>query len=188
MVNEPTEIIVSAKANKTDPLVNEDVQLEVTVNLNTNQISNIAWDNNTLLSCNNCLNPIAKLTETTEFVVTITDLNGCEGTANVIVKVKRNNVITFPNIISIDGNNNNGTFYPIGDVQNIESVEELIIFDRWGNKVFENKNFSANKPEQGWNGIFGGNHVVPGVFVYVARVRFLDQSIDVFKGDLTVIR
>jgi hypothetical protein len=118
----------------------------------------------------------------------VTDINGCTAEESITINVRKINDITFPNIISVDGNNMNGWFYPIGDELNILFIEELLIFDRWGNKVFANKNFLPNQSQEGWDGSFSGKSVTPGVFVYVAKVKYADEKIITYKGDITVIR
>jgi hypothetical protein len=62
------------------------------------------------------------------------------------------------------------------------------IYDRWGELLFENENFTPNIPQFGWNGIARGDKVNPGVYVYVVEVEYFDGSSDVLSGDVTVIR
>lgn len=62
------------------------------------------------------------------------------------------------------------------------------IFDRWGELVFENKNFAPNAPQFGWRGKAKGKFVNPGVYVYVVEVEYIDGGTEIFSGDVTVIR
>ncbi|MFT5384348.1 MAG: hypothetical protein ACI81W_001749, partial [Saprospiraceae bacterium] len=49
-------------------------------------------------------------------------------------------------------------------------------------------NFQPNDPTHGWNGKLREEEVNPGVFVYWARVEFIDGEFLIFKGDVTVVR
>jgi gliding motility-associated-like protein len=67
-------------------------------------------------------------------------------------------------------------------------VLEFEIFDRWGEKVFRGTDFPVNVPELGWDGRFKGQYMNPAVFVYVAKVRFTNNTIRVISGDITLVR
>ncbi len=73
--------------------------------------------------------------------------------------------IYIPNVFSPDrdGLNDRFTGFTNGS---IESVKSLQIYDRWGNKVFENYDFLPNDDNEGWDGIFRGKMVENDVFTY----------------------
>ena len=63
---------------------------------------------------------------------------------------------------------------------------KFMVFDRWGNELFETENTS-----DGWNGIFGTADMNPGVQVWYleADVAICGRIVHlVKKGDVTVIR
>ena len=62
------------------------------------------------------------------------------------------------------------------------------IFNRWGDKVYEQLNFAPNDENFGWDGKFRGQYVNPDVFVYRIEVKYLDERTEVFRGDLTILR
>jgi hypothetical protein len=63
----------------------------------------------------------------------------------------------------------------------------MIIFDRWGNKVYESQSMILNDRTSGWDGRFLDKFVNPGVFTWVAKVRFIDGVVETFTGDITVL-
>ncbi len=73
--------------------------------------------------------------------------------------------IFIPNVFSPDrdGLNDRFTGYTNGS---IEMVKSLQIFDRWGNKVFENYDFLPNEENEGWDGLYRGKVVKNDVFTY----------------------
>ena len=45
-----------------------------------------------------------------------------------------------------------------------------------------------NNPPAGWDGKFKEKYVNPGVFTWIAKVRFIDTNVEMCTGDITVIR
>ncbi|MCE2790431.1 MAG: gliding motility-associated C-terminal domain-containing protein [Saprospiraceae bacterium] len=147
--------------------------------------TNINWTPPTYLSCADCPQPIFTGTESQEYVVTYSDSNGCSGSSLISVQVsEQSDDIFVPNIISLSSTGENAAFtaYAKGNAV----IKSLTLFDRWGNRLFENK---ADTPTKtiGWNGLMGSRQVNPGVYVF-----FLEALVDgknvVRSGDITVIR
>lgn len=58
------------------------------------------------------------------------------------------------------------------------------IFDRWGQMVFE-----TNEMRLGWDGNYAGGKIAPiGTYQYLIKVKYRDNSIDVHRGDIMLIR
>jgi len=62
------------------------------------------------------------------------------------------------------------------------------IYDRWGEMMFENTNFSTDDPTQGWDGTFRGRRMNPGVFAYAIEVEFIDGATIKYNGDISLVR
>ena len=45
-----------------------------------------------------------------------------------------------------------------------------------------------NNSSSGWDGTFNGQDVEQGVYVYIVEALFSDGSVEIFSGDLTVVR
>lgn len=111
---------------------------------------------------------------------------GCEAMDSVLVKVNKNRAIYFPNAFSPNNDGRNDFFFP--QSQNDLEVIFLRIFDRWGNLLFEGNDFFTNDRIKGWDGKYTGKALNPGVFVYMARVKYLDGVEMMFSGDVTVVK
>jgi hypothetical protein len=72
--------------------------------------------------------------------------------------------------------------------RDVEVIESFQVFDRWGTLVFEQQNFLPNDERNGWDGKFRGSFLDPAVFVYQAKVRFIDGVEILFEGDITIVR
>lgn len=91
-----------------------------------------------------------------------------------------------PNIISPNGDNINDLFTMFIN-PNIEVLSmEGTIFDRWGDHVFS----STEIPFE-WDGNFGDQKVMPGVYVYKLQLKYIfngKEISELFVGDVTVVR
>jgi len=121
-----------------------------------------------------------------ELGVTLTDSSGCQAKDRILVQVSKPRHIYIPNVFKPDADFNH-LLYVFGG-RDVESIESFQVFDRWGEQVFEQRNFQPNDDTKGWDGRAKGEKVNPGVFVYWVRVRFVDGEVEVFKGDFTVLR
>ena len=140
------------------------------------------------LSCSDCLNPVLEASESTILLLTASLGNGCSATANVQVLVERRVDIYAPNIFSPNGDGRNDRFTLFSAPGQIDQIERMEIYDRWGNQVFAQTEFPANNVAVGWDGTFRGEPMGPGVFTYYAQVRLLTGRIILQKGDVTLIR
>jgi gliding motility-associated-like protein len=62
------------------------------------------------------------------------------------------------------------------------------IFNRWGQKVFERKDFPANTASNGWDGSINGHPAPSDAYVYIIEVVCNNAQIVALKGDITLIR
>ena len=118
----------------------------------------------------------------------LTVFNLC-GTVNEAIDVAYDDCdeVFMPNIFSPndDGFNDIWTLYAGDDV--IE-ILELKIFNRWGNLVFENNNFTPNEISTGWDGRFKSKILSQDVYVFYAIVQYIDGSTKLKTGDITLLR
>jgi gliding motility-associated-like protein len=62
------------------------------------------------------------------------------------------------------------------------------IFNRWGQQIFSNTDFSPNNEMNGWDGTFKGAKLTTDVFVYVIEFMCANSQIRTMKGDVTLLR
>ena len=122
------------------------------------------------------------------YSLTATDLNGCRGSDEVLIRVNTTRKVYIPNIFTPnnDGINDHFEIFTGGGVAAIETVR---IFNRWGDLVYEGRNLPPNPSgTQTWDGTFNGKRMAPGVFVYTVEVVFLDGRSLTFRGDINLVR
>jgi subtilisin-like proprotein convertase family protein len=118
--------------------------------------------------------------------LSVTDELGCTYQEQFNISLNLNPFIILPNIFK-PGSQKNGTYY-VPNLNAIDEVLELVIHDYWGNIVFQRRNIQAGKAEDGWNGLYNGNLVNPGVFVVYLKLKYKGGREKVFYRDVTVIR
>ncbi len=144
------------------------------------------WFPGTGLSCTNCASPAADPKFTTLYQVEFTDDNGCKNssTVEVIVLCKNANVFV-PNTFTPNGDGNNDVFYPRG--QGLERVKMLRVFNRWGEVVFEKKEFPVNDASAGWNGTYRSHKAKADVYVYQLEVFCENGDVISIKGNVALV-
>lgn len=117
------------------------------------------------------------------FRVIVTTVDGCQASDSLYVQVAPS--VFVPNAIrpvSKDGNDRFTLFS-----EEAIPVISLRIYDRWGELIFERRNFKANDPAEGWDGTQHGQLLDPGVFVYIAEIEFAPGLREMLKGEVLVL-
>ncbi|NJN33840.1 MAG: gliding motility-associated C-terminal domain-containing protein [Saprospiraceae bacterium] len=135
-----------------------------------------------------CAEQIVKPLRTTTYKATVIDSNNCRATGEVTVKVDRSRPIFIPNVFSPNGEGPNEVFYIHANRDIIKTIRRFQIFDRWGELLFTRSGFLPDDPREGWDGRFKGREVPTGVYVYFTEIEFLDGLVEVFQGDITVVK
>ena len=94
--------------------------------------------------------------------------------------------VFIPNTFSPNGDGRNEIFYPKGT--GLFRIKSMRIFNRWGEVVFENKEFAANDASAGWNGTFKGKVASSDVYIYTMEILCENNAIIPFKGNVTLLR
>jgi len=125
-------------------------------------------------------NPTGFLLESEDFIVTVTDLNGCRASDTIFVEV-------LPDLEVTSG------FTPNGDgvndtwiIDNIELFPSMVVhvFNRWGTEVFESQGYNATIA---WDGTFEGSILPSGTYYFTIELndsRFPDP----ITGPITLHR
>jgi gliding motility-associated-like protein len=141
------------------------------------------WSPAELVSDPSSATPTATVESTTTFVVTVSD-GICSKSDSVTVTVYDavcgEPDIFVPNSFTPNNDGANDRLFVRG--RNITELE-FLVFDRWGEKVFETNDLNI-----GWDGTFKGEEVGPAVFVYHLTAKCLDGQEYFTKGNVTVIR
>lgn len=114
------------------------------------------------------------------YIDTIAAFTGCDSIITVTLTVLKNCEVYFPSAFSPNNDGKNELF-KILNARNLENYI-LMIYNRWGQKVFETKDYAA-----GWNGIYNGTLQPTGVYVWYSQFKIGGENKQM-KGTLTLIR
>ncbi|MDF1694532.1 MAG: gliding motility-associated C-terminal domain-containing protein [Saprospiraceae bacterium] len=151
-------------------------------------IDSIFWSPlDSFLNCTECLDPEIIPPGNTTYTITVVDENGCTASDEILLLVNTIREVYFPNVFSPNGDDTNDFFNIFGG-PGVEGIEFLKIYDRWGNLMYDGQP-TINDRFQGWDGFFNGKPVNPGVYAWMADIRFIDDGTIInYSGDVTVVR
>ncbi len=116
------------------------------------------------------------------YTVTVSDAHQCSVFHTIDLNIITDcidPVVYVPNIFSPNGDGINDVIYVHGrDIQ-----IDWIIFDRWGEEVFESEDISS-----GWDGTFKGKKMPSDVYVYRLIVTWADGTETRKKGNISLVR
>jgi len=153
----------------------------------SSNVTTWVWTPADSLSCADCANPSTTLVFKKLFRVTVTDSNNCVSSDSILVRTICNDKnYFFPNTFSPNGDGINDAFFPRGS--NLYNVQSLRVFNRWGQMVFERRDFPANNPTLGWDGTVNGRPAPVDAYVYIAEVVCNNAEVISLHGDVSLIR
>ncbi len=92
-----------------------------------------------------------------------------------------------PGAFSPNGDGVNDSFTVYGD-SDIERVETLQVFDRWGGLLFSVSDFLPGDGAPAWDGRIRNRNAPVGTYLYQVKVHFRDGSSQVRSGELVLLR
>lgn len=153
-----------------------------TVQLEASGLQNYSWTPAEALSDATIPNPVATIKETTEFIVSGQDANGCQGQSSIIIYSQTDligNLLKPKNFFSPNTSDN------INSVWLIEKIEQfpqcgVTIVDQTGNILVEAKPYLND-----WDGTAQGRELPSGVYYFVIKC---DDDEIVKSGSITLLR
>lgn len=151
-------------------------------------ITSFTWDTSTYLFCEGCPSITFAPEQSMRVTITVIDENGCTATHFKWIIVERDPHIYVPNVIAPNKTISNGNDKLIvhGGAE-VKGFKSIIIFDRWGNFIYELKDFQSGNSVSAWDGTFRGKPVQAGVYVYTLTAIMQDDTEVQVNGDVTVL-
>ncbi len=156
----------------------ESITLQPTYNYSN--ITNWQWTPATALNCIDCENPVANPYNDIVYTVYATTEKGCYDSAFTEIIVEHTPVVYVPNLFTPNGDGLNDVAMVYAN--NVRDLN-FLIFNRWGEKVYEGHNIT-----EGWNGIYANKLQNPETYVYVVTVTFLDNKTVTKTGSVTLVK
>ena len=138
------------------------------------------------LSCTECPSPQVLATNTITFELYGIDENGCDDNDFVNVFIRKPRVLAVPTGFTPNGDGANDRLLVHG--QEGTTIRTFRIYDRWGELLYEARDFEVNDANFGWDGSFIGKMMNGGVYLWYVDAEYADGVREVFKGQTTMIR
>ena len=162
-------------------------QLDATISKPLDQISHIEWFPAENLTCPNCLSTEVVPLKNTTYEISVTDERGCTKKASVDLIVLKDYKVFVPSAFSPNGDGNNDLFYINADNDQILSIRQFQVINRWGDLLYQATNFQPNDPQYSWDGTYNGQPLNAQVLAYFVEMEFINGEVVVFKGDVTLV-
>jgi gliding motility-associated-like protein len=185
---QPLQIEVEAGVDQTRISRGEAVLLTAQIFPSGVSENQIRWLANTFdpqLDCLDCLVTSARPKETTIFDFQL-QVNDCLYSDQVEVIVDDRDFF-IPNVFTPNGDGNNDRFLFFGNRESPLFIQELMIFDRWGQSVYEVRNLN-HADFRGWDGQIRGADAAEGVYIYHMILQDGRGDTQRYTGDVSLIR
>lgn len=142
------------------------------------------WESGELIDCSTC--PCISIIPKNDFSlkVTVLDEFNCPHIFQINLKVLfpdcDSSTVFIPNAFSPNQDGHNDLLFVRGN--NINQIY-LLIYNRWGEKVFESKQLNF-----GWDGSYKGKKLSPDVFAYYLEVQCIGGKSYSKKGNISLLK
>ena len=176
------------------PTVNADADKEVVYGsenklsiTNSSDVVRWSWTPADYLSCTNCPAPVSKPYQPIDYIVAVYNAYNCEAKDTISIKaICTDGGIYVPSAFTPNNDGKNDRFTIVGT--GVSIIKSLRIYNRWGEIIFEKKDFYPNDYSVAWNGKIKGVDAPAGAYVYFAEMECKAGEKFVRKGTVTLIR
>jgi hypothetical protein len=140
------------------------------------------WSPPQAVSCYTCPSVQTDLTYSTLLTVLAEDAKGCISTASINVYIDKKDGLYIPNAFNPDREG-----YTVFGTDYVKIIHSMRIYDRWGELVFEAKDFKPDGSVE-WDGSFRGKQLNTGAFVVTIDVEFKTGERKSMSSDLLLAR
>ncbi|MEO8403043.1 MAG: PKD domain-containing protein [Chitinophagaceae bacterium] len=145
------------------------------------------WTPADFLSCINCPTPVSKPYSPIDYIVTVYNQYNCKAIDTVSIKAAcSGNGIYIPNAFSPNHDGKNDVFGIAG--YGVSIIRSFSIYNRWGEIVFQKKNFTPDDIKGAWDGRLKGMDAPTGAYVYFIEMECNAGERFERKGTVTLVR
>lgn len=189
-VQEPEEVnvelVLQLEGNDSIITLGDSVKLVVVVSPPWDSLDAVIWTPENAVPCDTCQENWISPSVQTTFSIKV-DKNGCTDEDKLTVYVRKIRPVYVPNAFSPNNDGTNDQFLIYAGTQ-VTNIRSFLVFNRWGETVYEYYNFQPNDPAFGWDGKHRGKEMDPAVFTWFAEIEFIDGKVEIFEGDVTLMR
>ncbi len=188
LINAPLPVDVELTANEVEIDLSDQTTLNALISVPIATLDSLIWTGLDSTECPGCPTQVIAPIITTTYSVSVIADNGCNDSDELTIFVDRRKHVYVPNAFSPDGNGTNDVFMIFAKENTVANIRSFLVFDRWGESVFEYYNFLPNNPDFGWDGKYRGEIMNPQVFAWFAEIEFIDGEVKLYEGDVTIVK
>lgn len=114
---------------------------------------------------------------------------GCRHDTLISLKIAQDAAfVKIPNAFTPNGDAVNERFRPAAAPNCPVTVHFLQVYNRWGQRVFEQLDFSTANATAGWDGLLDGDPAPAEVYAYIIEYTSVDGQVHQEKGNVTLLR
>lgn len=134
-------------------------------------------------ACNGYLQWNNQRYDSLTFTLYATQPNGCNDTLSILVDIRTEPILVYPNAFTPNDDNINDRWPD--RVDHPAYGFELMLFNRWGELLW-----TTRDPNDQWDGTIDGKQAPEGVYIYTVRRRdpCEDKREIAFRGHVTIVR
>jgi|GEM_PF-5207095 len=147
------------------------------------------WTPQASVVCPSCASTNVTATDSNNWYHVCVESNrGCWSCDSVqILLICNNSQVFIPNTFTPNGDGQNDKFIVSG--KGIGYIAHMVVFNRWGQTMYEAFGIPANDFTYGWDGTFKGQVLEPDVFMYyIDVVCEVEGTHFVFHGDISLVK
>lgn len=166
--------------------IEKDDNTLITIDVQPTGNYNYQWTPKDYLSCSNCASAWAKPPVSTKYTIGVSAVGSrCVNYVTTNVNVLCG--VLVPTAFSPNNDSMNDILY-IMSSRCVKQIQEMSIYDRWGELIFRDENFQAADASHGWDGNFRGKALNPDVFTYKIVAEMKNGEINYFSGSVTLLK
>lgn len=150
------------------------------INLNATGSGTMTWVSGDGIVCKSCPNTQILPKKSSCYMIETVNEFGCKNRDEVCAEITSNYNIYIPNIFTPNGDGNNDVFLVYGTGL---TKFEMMIFDRWGEKLFVSKD-----QQIGWDGVYKGVLSKNDVYTYQVKYQAVDGKTYTRTGHVTLMK
>jgi gliding motility-associated-like protein len=160
---------------------------------NTTGLINYTWrsaiiDTIKCISPTDCESVLLNPKQTNTYIVSLIDAKGCRTQSDIRIILEKSRGLFVPTAFTPNADSNNDRLWVHGRTKQIREIQLFRVYDRWGELVYEDRNFKANDTSRGWDGRWRNQDCQSGVYVWYAEVEYVDGYQEAHKGQVTLLR
>lgn len=153
----------------------------------SNDVTRWNWTPADFLNCTKCPAPVSRPYATMDYTVTVFNNYNCSAKDSIRLKaVCTDGNVYIPNAFTPNNDGTNDLFTING--YGVSKIRSFRIYNRWGEVIFQKKEFLPNDNTAVWNGRFKGMDAPAGVYVYFIEMECEQGEKFERKGVVTLVR